>query len=740
MKLDDDQLLSILQKKEDDSASYVWGELGAAREACMREYYRLPYGNEEEGWSDIITSDVHDTIEWILPSLLRIFTSSDRAVAFDPQTAADIEPAEQATDACNYVFYKQNNGFMVLYTAFKDALIAKNCAVHWRKSEEESVSSRPFQGATQEMLAMILDQKDAEIEAATPSQAMDEFGQPVTMYSGRIKVTEKITKIKVEAFAPEDLLVDRLWTSPLLSDCPYVARVMRVTASDIRQMGFDVTSEELSGSDGSDYSSDSSFRLSRIGQGDASNLMQGGEEDDESLSEGWLRIEYVLVDYDGDGIAERREIIRLKNKILSNEVVSHVPIATASPIINPHRWDGESSAEEVSDIQKTHTELMRQTLNSTYLANMPRTKVLTDANWTPYANIDDLLDSRPGGIIRQRQSDAGQESVTPFVAGHSLNVMEYLATMRENRTGVTRYNQGIDANSLNKTATGISAIMTASQQRQELMARVFAETLLKPIFQGILKLLTDGSMEKLAFRLRDKFVEYDPNTWRDWYDMTINVGLGTGSPDAQVGKINNILQAQMGTLQMGLGQLVTPKNIYNAHAKMTEAAGFKNINDFWSDPDQPKQQQGPDPQMLTQQAQQMQQQMQAMGADLQKLSQENQSLKLQVQNKQGELQIAAGELQLKAHEIDAKAGSDQAKSQAEVIVAEIEAKSAEKIAAMETSVQQMANRLEMIQATMSAREPVSVNVGGPRKKTVAIQAPSGQTYTGVIEEEADDNG
>lgn len=141
-----------------------------------------------------------------------------------------------------------------------------------------------------------------------------------------------------------------------------------------------------------------------------------------------------------------------------------------------------------------------------------------------------------------------------------------------------------------------------------------------------------------------------------------------------------------------------------------------------------------------QQAQQMQQQMQAMGADLQKLSQENQTLKLQVQNKQGELQIAAGELQLKAHEIDAKAGSDQAKSQADVIVAEIEAKSAEKIAAMETSVQQMANRLEMIQATMSAREPVSVNVGGPRKKTVAIQSPSGQTYTGVIEEEADDNG
>lgn len=191
-KMSDDDLLDLLRRKEEAAADYVHGDLGQQRETLMREYHRMPYGNEEEGMSQIVASDVSDAIEWVLPALLKVFTSTDKAVSFEPSREADVKPAEQATDACNYVFYRQNNGFLVLYTALKDALTVRNCAVHWRKETKETVSSIPFKGATQEMLAMMLQEPDTEIgEVSEPQIVPDQFGMPVEVYSGRIKRLRK---------------------------------------------------------------------------------------------------------------------------------------------------------------------------------------------------------------------------------------------------------------------------------------------------------------------------------------------------------------------------------------------------------------------------------------------------------------------------------------------------------------------------------------------------------------------
>ena len=588
MKMDETELLELLRSKERSASHYIHGQLGDEREAAMREYFRLPYGNEEDGWSQIVASDVSDSVEWILPALLKTFTATDKAVSFEPNTEKDVAGADQATDACNYVFYKQNNGFLVLYTALKDMLTIKNCAVMWRKEETETVSSVPFKGASEEMLAMMLQEsEDSEIESATPEPMigqdgqpqLDEMGQPVTVYSGRMKKTEKRSIVKVEAFSPEDLLVDREWTSPLLADCPYVARLIRVTLSDLKLMGYDVEASDLRASDHGDLVN----RLTRVNQQESTKTSDFGENqsNDDSMAIGWLRMEYVLADFDGDGVAERLCVYRLEEKILKQEVVSHVPIATSSPILNPHRWDGMSIADAVSDLQKLHTELLRQTLNNLYLTNNPRTKVLTDANWSPLANIDDLLDSRPGGVIRQRDVNAVTEHVTPFAAGASMPMLEYVQSMRENRTGVSRTSQGLNPDSMNNTATGRAMDMSAAMQRVELIARIIAETLVKPIFQGILKVLTDGDMQKMCFRLRDEFVEYDPNEWRDQYDMTINVGLGTGDVQQKAAQLMMIAQMQEKGLAIGLS---TPAHLYHTGAKIIENAGFKDVQNFLQDP------------------------------------------------------------------------------------------------------------------------------------------------------------
>jgi hypothetical protein len=583
VKLRDDELLDLLRRKEDEAAAYVDGQLGTERELAMREYHRMPYGNEEDGWSQIVASDIQDTVEWVLPALLKTFSSTDKAVCFEPTKQEDVEGAEQATDACNYVFYKQNNGFLVLYTAIKDMLIVRNCAVMWRKETQETVSSVPFKGASSEMLAMLMQEEDAEIQEVREETIVNELGEPIQVFSGRMKKTEAKTIVKVEAFSPQDLLVDRNWTSPLLAECPYVARKMRVTLSDLKMMGFkDVTADELRGSDGGE-SIDSSGRLfnvdNRAGYGE---LEEGQFTGDDSMAEGWLRIEFALVDADGDGVAERLCIYRLDNKILKQEVCSHVPIATSSPVLNSHRWDGQSIGDAVGDLQKLHTDLLRQTVNNLQLTNNPRTKVLVDGNGNPRANIDDLLNSRIGGIIRQQSNDAVTEQVIPFSAQASMPMLEYLQMMRENRTGVSRTSQGLNPDSLNNTATGRQIDQTASMQRIELIARIVAETLVKPIFQGILKLLTDGGMEKLAFRLRDNFVEYDPNEWRDSYDMTINVGLGTGDAQLKMQQLTTIMQLQREGMAIGL---VEPKHLYHSASRLVETAGFKDVQNFLQDPE-----------------------------------------------------------------------------------------------------------------------------------------------------------
>lgn len=587
-KMEESALLNHLQTLEEDSAAFVWGALGSERERAQKEYFRMPYGNEEDGWSSIVTSDVQDTVEWILPQLLDIFHATDSIVSFEPTKQEDVKGAEQATETCNYIFTKKNDGFLILYTAIKDALLVKNGAVHWRKETKRSKVKTPLQGVTEMQLAKALEQGGEIINAEPVGQTADPItGEPMGVFNVTIERQEETQHICVEAFPPEDLLIKRDWTKPLLQDCPYVARVMRVTLSDLIEMGYtDVTAEDLGSSDDPSQSADASFRSSRLSQnGDAYEDDTDVSAEDDSLTEGYLRIEYVLVDYDGDGIAERRCIYRLKDKILKNEEESHVPIATASPILVAHRWDGMSIAETVSDIQQLKTEMTRQMLNSLYLANTPRTKVLTNAQGSPLANIDDLLDARPGGILRTQSMDGLQEYVTPFVGGQTLPILEYVDAMRENRTGVTRYSQGLGADGLEKTNGESARLMNASQMRIKLIARIMAECLVKPIFQGILKLLTEGDMQKIAFRLRNEFVEYDPQEWRDSYDMTINVGLGTGDKDMQLRHLGAIFQSQMAMAQSPFGQaLIDPVKIYNTQAKLVENAGFKNVGDFWKDP------------------------------------------------------------------------------------------------------------------------------------------------------------
>lgn len=596
-KMDELELLGILNTEEQDARDYVHGDLAEKRASAYREYLRLPYGNEQDGRSSVVSSDVLDTIEGMLPDLLDVFVSSDKAVQFDPVSKEDEEAAAQATDACNYVFYKQNNGFMALYSAAKDGLLMKTGGLKWWWEEKRTPSFQTYRGVDEMQLAMWLaaNPKAEVVEKDQREEPLkDEMGNVVSMrtvYDVKVKTVETKGKIKVSPVPPDELLISRRHNSILLDECPYVAHVTRRTLSDVREMGYDVDAEDMRSAESENEAMDRALR--RPVADTADELRTDGP-----MAEGWLKEEYVLVDFDGDGIAERRQIIRLGDKILSNQEMSHVPIAAWTPYILTHRFDGLSVAEIVSDIQRINTEIVRQSLDNLYFANNQRLRVLTDAQGNPQANIDDLLNSRPGGIVREFVQGAVNPLEQPWIGAQTLPMLEYLSTVKENRTGYTRYSQGMDSNSLNKTARGVSLIMNASQKRMKLMARIMAESLVAPTMRGIFKTLTDYCIEKLSFRLRNNYVQYDPQEWRDGYDMTINVGLGTGDKEQQHAMLMQIAQTQAQAVQAGaLDKLVSMQNIYNTQARIIENAGFKDADEFWLDPSKqpPQQPQPPQP-------------------------------------------------------------------------------------------------------------------------------------------------
>ena len=594
MKMTERDLLDFLNAEADSAFEHTSGQQANDRTRAMREYMRLPYGNEEDGRSTSIASDVFDSVEGMLPDLIEVFVSTDEAVRFDPVGPEDEEGAKQATDACNYVFYKQNNGFMTLYTAGKEALLLKTGGVKWYWEEKRTPTFTTYQDVPEMQVAIFMTSNPtAEVLEQEPG------AQPGTL-TIKVKTVETKGQVKVAAIPADELRVSRSHNSILLDDCPYVAHVCKRSKSQIKEMGFRVSDEDMKAAQSEETTTDRELR--DILRGGDTALVDHESEDPAQLS-GWLREEYVLCDFDGDGIAERRRIMRLGQKVLENVECSHVQIAAWTPYILTHRFDGISVADLVSDIQRIQTEILRQSLDNLQLANNNETVVLTDASGAPMANIDDLLNRRPGGVMRERVAGAIRPYAEHWKGVDSFPMVEMMETKKENRTGFTRYSQGLDSDSLNKTAHGLQQIMNASQKRMKLMARIMAEALVAPMFRGIFKTLTDYCMEKLSFRLNGKFVSYSPQEWRDGYDMTINVGIGSGDKQQQMAMLGSIEAAQVAAIQGGgMGKLLTMQNVYNLQKRKVELAGFKDPGEFWTNPEtlaaqaqQPQQPPPPDP-------------------------------------------------------------------------------------------------------------------------------------------------
>tara|TARA_Y100000385_G_scaffold25039_1_gene24012 strand:+ start:100 stop:2130 length:2031 start_codon:yes stop_codon:yes gene_type:complete len=656
-KLTEDQLVSQLNAEISGATGYSNTELSNQREDAMKYYLGEPFGNEIDGRSEIVTTDVRDTIEYIMPSLMRIFTTHHNIAEFEPQGPEDALMAQQATDYCNYVFNRQNNGFKVLYDAFKDALISKTGIIKHYWENKYEVTKETYENLTEEEYQSVLADEYIEVlehtETIKQKAQVDDMGTlispEIVEHDLKVVCRKNVGQVKVVSVPPEEFLVSRRASS--LEDADFVCHRVKKSVSELIKEGYDA--EVVANIPGYAQSEAelNEERLARFSYDDDSVPPSEGEGANRKV---WIDECYIKIDFDGDGVAELRKITKGGSYILDNEEIEMFPFSAICPIPIPHKFYGMSIADTVKDIQLIKSTIMRNLLDNMYLTNNARYAVMAGQ-----VELDDLLTSRPGGIVRMRAPGAVQALPTPQIQPYAFQMVQYLDNIREERSGVSKMSQGLNPDVLNShvTSGAISAATESAMQRVELIARIFAETGIKDLFRNIYALVQKYEDRKKIFYLNGKFVPIDVTKWKEKLNCTVKVGLGSGSQQTKLQTMSSIMQIIQSLIQNGtMGRLVTEKNIYNAVSEFISQAGYKNTDEFVSNPDMMPPPQPPQPTVDEKiQAQKSQVELQKLQTDAQlsiaelKLKQESAAVELAI--KQQELEIKKSELELSKAEL-----------------------------------------------------------------------------------------
>jgi len=582
--MSEEELQGVISAEIYDAISFIDDDIGGNRALATGYYYGAPFGDEEDGRSQVVSMDVRDTVQGILPSLMRIFFGPERVVEFMPQGAEDIQNAEQATDYVDFIFKRDNPGFKILHSAFKDALVRKCGIVKYWWDESVEVSAESFSMLDEQSMMMLIENPDVEISAVReyPVPGMEPMNQaqaimtpPPMMYDVEIKRRIKTGKVRIEALPPEEFLIDRRAKS--IDEATFVGHRTMKTVSDLVAMGYDYDEMVEASGNGNDFDNNQEYQarnpfavLSTSNNGDPS-------------SKSVLYIEgYLKVDFDGDGIAEMRRIctIGTSNKVIRNEIVSERQFADFCPDPEPHTFFGMCPADVVMDIQRIKSNVQRGILDSLAQSIHPRTAIVEGQ-----ANMEDVLNTEVGAVIRMRAPGMVQPFTTPFVGQAAFPMLDYLDDIKQTRTGISKAAAGLDADALQSTTkAAVSATVNAAHQHIEMIARIFAETGLRKLFTGILKLVVENQDRARMIRLRNTFVPIDPRSWDSNMDVIVNVGVGDGTIEDRINILNQVaMRQEMLIKETGPNNPVVSIQQYtNTLNKMLQLAGIKDSQNYFN--------------------------------------------------------------------------------------------------------------------------------------------------------------
>jgi hypothetical protein len=582
--MSEEELQGVISAEITDAISFIDDDIGGNRALATEYYYGAPFGDEDEGRSQVVSMDVRDTVQGILPSLMRIFFGPERVVEFAPQGPEDVQNAEQATDYVDFIFKRDNQGFKILHSAFKDALVRKVGIIKYWWDESVEVKAESFSMLDEQTMMFLTQDPDIEISAVREypvpgtepmNDAQGIMTPPPMMYDVEIKRRIKSGKVKIEALPPEEFLIDRRAKS--IDEATFVGHRAMKTVSDLVAMGYDYDEMVEVAGNGNDFDNNEEYQarnpfavISTANNGDPS-------------SKSVLYIEgYLKVDFDGDGIAEMRRIctVGTGNKVIRNEIVDDRQFADFCPDPEPHTFFGMCPADVVMDIQRIKSNVQRGILDSLAQSIHPRTAIVEGQ-----ANMEDVLNTEVGAVIRMRAPGMVQPFTTPFVGQAAFPMLDYLDDIKQTRTGISKAAAGLDADALQSTTkAAVSATVNAAHQHIEMIARIFAETGLRKLFTGILKLVIENQDKARMVRLRNTFVPIDPRSWDAKMDVIVNVGVGDGTIEDRINILNQVaMRQEMLIKETGPNNpIVTLPQYTNTLTKMLQLAGIKDSQNYFN--------------------------------------------------------------------------------------------------------------------------------------------------------------
>lgn len=570
------------------------------RAANFDAYMARPYGNEVEGRSQVVSRDVQQTVEWQMPSYMRIFTSGEDVVSFEPSSRENVDQAKQATEYVNYIWNCDNHGFRILYEWIKDSLISKVGIIKIYWDDEPKTKRKRYSGLDKETFAKEASPEDAVVSEHTEN----EDG------THDLVLTNKMTggRVCIHNVPPEEFLISKDGRN--IEDARLVGHGRYRTISDLRQEGFPEDKiKDLA--DGDDDNSATGETVTRDTVEDsASHSTEDGSPMDPSMRTVRVIEAYIKIDVDGDGIAEMRKVTVAGPgyTVLSNEAWEGPrPFATITPIIMPHRFWGLCPTDLSRDTQLIKTTMYRQLLDNYYLNNNQREEVDVSRIIDP----DEVLSTAPGRKIRVNPGNGPAiiPVITPNIASQIIEGLNYIDTVNEADTGVSQRTQGLSTDTLsNETKAQSQMLMSAAQGKMELMARVMAETGLKSAFRLILKLVCMYQKQPRNVKLTGGWAEMNPQGWDDEMELKVSVGIGMGDREQQLMSAGMVGKMQQMLLPLGF---ISPKNIEANVELGLNGLGLKGVDRFATFPKDesaaqpirlppPQQKPGTDPQTLIQ--------------------------------------------------------------------------------------------------------------------------------------------
>jgi hypothetical protein len=547
VKLSNRDLVAIIRAHRDNSLGTDKGDLGSERAKALDHYHGRPYGNEVEGRSQVVSKDLMEAVDWALPAIIRAFVQSGRLGEFTPIGPEDEDLAQQESDYLDQVMMRDNPGFMVLHDAIKDTLLLKNGYVKHFWEDEEKVSEEKYSGLTMDQIALMLQKFQSEGAEVEISGQESSYQGEVEVFDITLKVKKKCGKLVWMAVPTEEVRVSKKCRGSL-QESPFVEHVTRKTRSDLVEMGmprdwvYDLPALDERDNDEQEYARDSV---------DEESDSNGTTFGDRSMDEIEFCEAYIRVDWDDDGIAELRKVVTCADRIPPgeqwNEAIPAVPMTGFVMKRVPHRHVGESMDDELSDLQEIKTTLSRQLLDNLYLVNNSR-QVVNES-----INLKDLLSSTPGGVVRSKGDAPVSNNLMPIVTAPILDkvlpAIDYWDKTKEIRTGV-RPGTDLDPDVLKETTKGayIESLNRASQ-KIEMITRMIAESGVKEAVLQCHSILIRHQNQPRVVQMRGKWVQVNPQEWKERTDLKVRVGLGTGSEEEKRQKLGLLSQLQMQLLQ-----------------------------------------------------------------------------------------------------------------------------------------------------------------------------------------------